>query len=286
VRAGITFASIGTDTGGSIRIPAAACGIVGVKPTWNEISADGVVPLSRQLDHVGPLARSVEDASMMFDILRGSAVSVVESSPLWGRNFGLLGGYFLDRLDEHIEAALLTAVDGLRRAGASVTEVTLPHAADIPHIYLHLVLADAAAYHARSLEERPAAYTPNVRLRLEMGRHVLAEDYVRALHGRRVIAREVDQALEGMDALVLPALSIPAPPIGQATVPVKGGQELVRNAMLRCTQPFNVTSHPAISLPCGNTPAGLPVGLQVVGRMGRTDELLRVARSIETALAA
>ena len=286
VRTGMTFATVGTDTGGSIRIPAAACGIVGLKPTWNEISADGVVPLSRQLDHVGPLARSVEDASTMFDILRGSAPSVVEEAPLFGRRFGVLGGYFMDRLDEHVEAALLTAIDTLRRAGASVTEVTLPHAADIPPIYLHLVLADAAAYHARSLEERPAAYTPNVRLRLEMGRHVLAEDYVRAINGRRVIAREVDAALDGMDALLLPALSIPAPPIGQATVPVKGGQEAVRSAMLRCTQPFNLTGHPAISVPCGNTPAGLPVGLQIVGRMAQTYDLLRVARSVEAALSA
>ena len=286
VRTGMTFASVGTDTGGSIRIPAAACGIVGLKPTWNEISADGVVPLSRQMDHIGPLARSVEDASTMFDVMRGSAASVLEDVPLFGRRFGLVGGYFLDRLDEHVETTLLTAVDTLRRAGASVTEVTFPHATDIAPIYLHLVLADAAAYHARSLEERPAAYTPNVRLRLEMGRHVLAEDYVRALNGRRVIAREVDAALDGMDALLLPALSIPAPPIGQATVPVKGGQEAVRSAMLRCTQPFNLTSHPAISVPCGNTPAGLPVGLQAVGHMGRTYDLLRIARSIEAALSA
>ena len=286
VRAGMTFATVGTDTGGSIRIPAAACGIVGLKPGWNEISADGVVPLSRQLDHVGPLARSVEDVSTMFDIMRGSAPTVIEAAPLFGRKFGLLGGYFLDRLDEHVEAALLSAVDVLRRAGASITEVTIPHAGDIAPIYLHLVLADAAAYHARSLEERPAAYTPNVRIRLEMGRHVLAEDYVRALNGRRVIAREVDAALEGMDALLLPALSIPAPPLGQATVPVKGGQEVVRTAMLRCTQPFNVSSHPALSLPCGNTPAGLPVGLQMVGRLGFTSDLLRVSRSVEAALSA
>jgi aspartyl-tRNA(Asn)/glutamyl-tRNA(Gln) amidotransferase subunit A len=198
----------------------------------------------------------------------------------------LLGGYFLDRLDQDVEAALLNAVDILRRAGASVTEVTLPHAADIAPVYLHLVLADAAAYHARSLEERPAAYTPNVRLRLEMGRHVLAEDYVRALNGRRVITREVDRALDGMAALLLPALSIPAPPLGQAAVPVKGGQEVVRSAMLRCTQPFNLTSHPAISVPCGSTPAGLPVGLQIVGRIGFTSDLVRVARSVEAALSA
>jgi aspartyl-tRNA(Asn)/glutamyl-tRNA(Gln) amidotransferase subunit A len=284
VRTGMSFASVGTDTGGSIRIPAAACGIVGLKPAWNEISVDGVVPLSRQLDHVGPLARSVEDASTIYDVMRGAAVSVVQAAPLWGRRFGLLSAYFMEKLDEHVEAAVLNAVDALRRSGAAVTDVTLPHAADIAPVYLHLVLADAAAYHATMLQERPAAYTPNVRLRLEMGRYVLAEDYVRALEGRRVLAREVERALDGLDALLLPALSIPAPVIGDASVAVKGGREPVRNAMLRCTQPFNLTSHPAISLPCGTTPAGLPVGLQIVGRLGETSELLRTARSIEAAL--
>ena len=179
---------------------------------------------------------------------------------------------------------MLAAVDLLRRAGASVTTVTLPHAGDIAPVYLHLVLADAAAYHAATLDERPAAYTPNVRLRLEMGRHILAEDYARALRGRQVLAREVERALQDVDALILPALSIPAPPIGEATMPVKGGREPVRNLMLRCTQPFNVTSHPAVSLPCGTTPAGLPVGLQVVGRLGQTPALLEAARAIEATL--
>jgi aspartyl-tRNA(Asn)/glutamyl-tRNA(Gln) amidotransferase subunit A len=114
-----------------------------------------------------------------------------------------------------------------------------------------------------------------------MGRHVLGEDYARALRGRAIIAHEVEQALTGVDALVLPALAIEAPPIGAATVPVKGGEEVVRNIMLRCTQPFNLSSHPAISLPCGVTDNGLPVGLQVVGHTGRTLDLLRVARAIE-----
>ena len=132
------------------------------------------------------------------------------------------------------------------------------------------MLGDAAEYHARTLESRPQDYTPNVRMRLEMARYVLAEDYIRALRGKAIIAKEVDRALDGVDALVCPALSIPAPPIGAATMPVKGGVEAVRTLMLRCTQPFNLSGHPAISLPCGKTPAGLPIGLQLVGHKGRT----------------
>jgi aspartyl-tRNA(Asn)/glutamyl-tRNA(Gln) amidotransferase subunit A len=283
VATGMSVASVGTDTGGSIRIPAAACGIVGLKPGWGEIPADGVVPLSRQLDHVGPLTRSVDDAELMFHALRGEAPSDLhdDRESLFGIKLAALDGYFMDRLSPDVEAAVQAALELLRDGGAKLSSASLAHAADIAPIYLHLVLADAAAYHATALADRPHAYTPNVRIRLEMGRHVLAEDYVRALRGREVIRQEIEGALAGVNALVLPALSIEAPPIGAATVPVNGGQEPVRNAMLRCTQPFNLSGHPAISVPCGTTTAGLPVGLQIVGHAGRTNDLLRVARAIE-----
>ena len=285
VKTGMSIASIGTDTGGSVRIPAAACGIVGLKPAWGEISADGVVPLSRQLDHVGPLARSVEDAALLYHVMRGEAPpQTAESGSARGLRLATLDGYFAERLSTDVDAAVRVAYDALAQAGARVSSTTLPHASDIPAIYLHLVLADAAAYHATSLQQRPHAYTDNVRIRLEMGRHVLAEDYVRALRGREVIRREVDRALGDVDALLLPALAIEAPPLGAATVPVTGGEEPVRTAMLRCTQPFNLSGHPAISLPCGTTPAGLPVGLQIVGHHGRTPDLLRIARVVERAL--
>jgi aspartyl-tRNA(Asn)/glutamyl-tRNA(Gln) amidotransferase subunit A len=286
VRSGMSIASVGTDTGGSIRIPSAACGIVGLKPGWGEIPADGVVPLSRQLDHVGPLARSVADAAIMYDVLRGAAQgsTSVGGAPLSRLSFAALGGYFMDRLATDVEAGIRQALDTLRTQGARVGTASIAHAKDIAPVYLHLVLADAAAYHAVTLDRRPHAYTANVRLRLEMGRHILAEDYERALRGREVLRHDVESALQGVDALLLPALGIEAPPIGAATVPVNGGQEPVRTAMLRCTQLFNVTSHPAISLPCGTTRAGLPIGLQIVGHPGRTGDLLRAAAAVERAL--
>jgi aspartyl-tRNA(Asn)/glutamyl-tRNA(Gln) amidotransferase subunit A len=286
VRTGMSVATVGTDTGGSIRIPAAACGIVGLKPGWEEIPSSGVVPLSRQLDHVGPLTRSVADAALLYDVMRGQLATPTAPVAPGSLKFAVLGGYFFERIDEQVERGVMSVVELLRSAGASITRVTVPHAVDMAAIYLHLVLADAAAYHAATLADRPAAYTPNVRLRLEMGRHILAEDYVRALRGRAVIAREIDRALEGVDALVLPALAIPAPPIGAATVAVKGGDEPVRNIMLRCTQPFNLSSHPAISLPCGTTAAGLPIGLQLAGHHGQTPHLLRVAGAVEALLSA
>ena len=284
VATGMSVGTVGTDTGGSIRIPAAACGIVGLKPEWGQISATGVVPLSRQLDHVGPLAASVADAWLLFNAMlptAGRVNALPETSSLKGLRFGMPTGYLFDRLDADVERTMLATIELLRSKGAAISEVALPHANEIATVYLHLVLADAAEYHARTLESRPQDYTPNVRVRLEMARYVLAEDYIRALRGKSIIAKEVDRALHGIDVLVCPALSIPAPPIGAATMPVKGGNEAVRTLMLRCTQPFNVSGHPAIALPCGTTPAKLPVGLQLVGHKGRTPALVQAALAVE-----
>lgn len=288
IATGMSLGTVGTDTGGSIRIPAAACGIVGLKPEWGQISATGVVPLSRQLDHVGPLAASVADVWLLYNAMQPASAHVTgmpDSAPLKGLRFAMPSGYLFDRLDADVERSVTTAIERLRRKGATVSEVALPHANDIAAVYLHLVFGDAAEYHARTLTTRPQDYTPNVRLRLEMARYVLAEDYIRALRGKAIITAEIDRALGGVDALVLPALAIPAPPLGAATMPVKGGPEAVRALMLRCTQPFNLSGHPAISLPCGKTPAGLPVGLQMVGQKGRTPALVQAALAAEAVLA-
>ena len=288
IATGMSLGTVGTDTGGSIRIPAAICGIVGLKPGWGEISAAGVVPLSRQLDHVGPLAASVTDAWLQYNAMlpaNRQKTGVPTTASLKGLRLGVPAGYLFDRLDADVERVVMSTIDTLRRAGAIVTEVAIPHATEMAAIYLHLVLGDAAEYHARTLLSRPQDYTPNVRLRLEMARYVLAEDYVRAVRGKAVIAHEVDRALDGLDALVLPALPIPAPPIGAATMPVKGGPEAVRALMLRCTQPFNLSGHPAISIPCGHTHGGLPIGLQLAGHNGQTAALVQTALAAERAIA-
>jgi aspartyl-tRNA(Asn)/glutamyl-tRNA(Gln) amidotransferase subunit A len=289
VATGMSIASVGSDTGGSIRIPAAACGVVGLKPGWGEIPTDGVVPLSRQLDHLGPIARTVADAWLVHETLAGrapAAGAALEARPLAGQRLGLLRGYFAERIDPEVEAVFDAAVEALRRAGAVVEPVEIPHVRDIGPVYLHLVLADAAAWHAETLERRPADYTPNVRIRLEMGRYVLAEDYVRALRGREVIAREIDHALDGRAALLCPTLPVPAPPLGAVMVDVGTGAEPVRNAMLRLTQPFNVGRQPALTVPCGMTrAAGMPVGIQLAGASGHTSALLQIGLSVERALA-
>jgi aspartyl-tRNA(Asn)/glutamyl-tRNA(Gln) amidotransferase subunit A len=289
VATGMSLGTIGTDTGGSIRIPAAACGIVGLKPEWGRVSTSGVVPLSRQLDHVGPLAASVADAWLLYNAMLPDGDQITDSldvaASLNGLRLGKLAGYFFDRVDADVEQGVLNTIAKLQQRGASVADVAVPHAAEMAAIYLHLVFGDAAEYHARALDARPQDYTTPVRLRLEMARYVLAEDYIRALRGKALIAREVDRALEDVDVLVLPALAIPAPPLGAQTMPVKGGPDAVRTLMLRCSQPFNLSGHPAISIPCGKTRDGMPIGLQLVGHKGRTPALVQAALAAEAAIA-
>ena len=285
VVAGMALATLGTDTGGSIRIPAAACGLVGLKPGYDELPADGVVPLSRTLDHVGPLTATVSDAWHMLHALRDRApAKPLSVTPVRSLKLGVPRHYFCDVLDEDVRRAFETALERLRGEGATIAEVDIPHASLVASIYLHIVFGDAAAYHADALDTMPDKYTPNVRLRLEMARYVTAEDYVRALDGRRVLRREVDAGLSGVDALVLPTLPIVAPPIGAGTVQIGERHEPVRNLMLRLTQLFNLTGHPAITLPCGASASGLPCGLQLVGVTGQTDNLLHVAAGVERAL--
>ena len=280
---GMAYASVGTDTGGSIRIPSTACGLVGLKPTLGEIPVEGVVPLSSTMDHVGPLCRSVEDAGLLYDVLRGSS-QTREPREARGLRVGVLRGYFTSLLDPQVAAAFEAACKALIDAGASLEEVPIPHAGDIAPIYLHIVLAEAAAFHAKTLDSHGDDYTVNVRLRLEMGRYILAEDYVRALRGRDVLIAQVDEALRGRDVLVLPTQPVPAVRLGAAMIKIGSVEEPVRNLTLRLTQLFNVTGHPALTLPCGRSTDGLPIGVQVVGRRNQTGGLLSAASAIESLL--
>jgi len=291
IAAGLCAGSVGTDTGGSIRIPAAACGTVGLKPTFGEIPCRGVVPLSRSLDHVGPMAGDVASTWVLYQAMSGVPVAL----PASGRantqpdakhmRVAIPRRYFLDLLDADVRARFGDAIERLGRAGAVLSDTDISHAEAIPTVYLHIQLPESSAYHAKTLEREPESYTPGVRLRLELGRYVLAEDYVRALRGREVLQHEVDAALADVDALALPTLPIPAPAIGQAGVRLDGADVPVRAVMLRLTQLFDISGHPAISLPCGETPAGLPVGLQLVGRRGGTADLLGVAMACEALMA-
>jgi aspartyl-tRNA(Asn)/glutamyl-tRNA(Gln) amidotransferase subunit A len=282
--AGMCFAALGTDTGGSIRIPSAACGTVGLKPTLDEISCEGVVPLSTTCDHLGPMARSVADVAVLYHVMTAVAPApLVRSNEQ--RRFGVPRPYFCERLDAGTSDALDRAIAALRAAGHTVDDVEIEHAVSTPDVYLHVVLPEASRYHAPTLERFASNYCPGVRVRLEMGRYLLAEDYVRAMRLRTILTGAVDRALGDRDALVLPSLPIAAPLLGASTVDLGGRPEPVRAAMLRLTQLFNLTGHPSIALPAAQTIDSLPRGIQLVGRHSATERLLEVAAVVERVLA-
>ncbi len=290
VAAGMALASVGTDTGGSIRIPASCCGVVGLKPSHGEVSAAGIVPLAPSLDHVGPIARSVGDAALLYGIMRDGPHHPAHRPDGSGQRaeppvaprprLGIPRRYFLDLLEPAVEGAFADTIERLARAGCRIDYVDIPHAADTGPVYLHTQLAEAAEYHRPDLDARPDAYGRGVRLRLELGRYVLAEDYVRAQRGRRILTAEVDAALEDRAGLLLPTLPVAPPRFGAASIAIGGTIETTRALTLRLTQLFDVTGHPAISIPCG-TAGGLPAGVQLVGRGGDTERLLALAAACE-----
>jgi aspartyl-tRNA(Asn)/glutamyl-tRNA(Gln) amidotransferase subunit A len=285
VLTGMALASVGTDTGGSIRIPAAACGIVGLKPSYGEVDTAGVIALSPRLDHVGPLAQSVADAWILFRVLAGESHPEPRASAEPAEiRLKLLREYFCDLLDTDVVRVFDEALDTLRRAGVRVTNASIPHGYATAAVYLKIAPREAFRQHKQTLEAMPEKYTPAVRRRLELGRTIPEEEFVQALDMQAVLRDEVNAALADCDALVLPTLPIPAPQIGADTVRVGHVDESVRALTLRNTQLFNLTGHPAISLPCGKTRDGMPVGLQLVGSHGRTDALVRFALACERLL--
>jgi aspartyl-tRNA(Asn)/glutamyl-tRNA(Gln) amidotransferase subunit A len=281
VATGMGLASIGTDTGGSIRIPAAACGVVGLKPSLGEVPTDGVIPVSTSLDHVGPLARTVQDAGWVCDVLAGRTPALIVPAPAGALRLARLIGYF-DVLDAYVRASFEAALRRLQDRGAHVTNAQIAGADRIAPTYINLALPEAAAWHLPYLDSRAGQYVPSVHVRISQGRSISAIDYLSARAAAAALAVAVDRLLDTCDALLLPTLPIPAPPLGTTDIvidPAAGGTTTVRAAMLRQTQLFNLTGHPAISIP---VPAsGLPVGVQLVGRRHATGRLLEIAAGCE-----
>jgi aspartyl-tRNA(Asn)/glutamyl-tRNA(Gln) amidotransferase subunit A len=194
---------------------------------------------------------------------------------------GKLGGYFLQKLEPDVRRRFEEALDRLKSAGAIIVDAKIPHSRDIALTYVRVALPEAFAAHAQSLDANPDGYSEGVRTRLEAGRHVTRADYEEAQKHRGTLRAEVDAALSHCDALALPTLPIAAPKIGATTVTIGPSQEDVRSLMLRLTQLFNLTGHPAITLPCGTTGEGMPCGLQLVGRRDGTVDLLRLSLGCE-----
>ena len=285
VLTGMALASVGTDTGGSIRIPAAACGIVGLKPSYGEVDTAGVIPLSPRLDHVGPLTQSVADAWILFRALIGDSRPEprAPAEPADVR-LKLLSEYFCDLLEDEVARVFEQAIRTFVGAGVRVGNSSIPHAYTTPGVYQKIAPRESFRQHQQALDRTPEKYTDAVRQRLEIGRAISDDDFVQALDVQAVLRDEVDAALADCDALVLPTLPVQAPILGAETVRIGHAEQSTRSMMLRNTQLFNLTGHPAISLPCGTTRDGLPVGLQLVGAHGRTDALVRVALACQRVL--
>jgi aspartyl-tRNA(Asn)/glutamyl-tRNA(Gln) amidotransferase subunit A len=286
VACGMGLASIGTDTGGSIRIPAAACGVVGLKPAISDVPTDGVIPLSTSFDHVGPIACTVDDAALVWAALAHRPAPDLVRRPGGPLRLIRLREYFDSPVAPAVRLAFETALARLTAAGATIIDAELSGAASILEHYVNIVLPEGAAWHAPYLDSRARDYSPVVRARFEAGRAIPATKYVDARAFCGMLRAQIDSLLADADALVLPTLPITAPILGEDEIaidPAIPGRTAVRSAMLKHTQPFNMTGHPAITLPLP-TP-DLPAGLQVVGRWDDTSGLLAIAAECEKIIA-
>jgi aspartyl-tRNA(Asn)/glutamyl-tRNA(Gln) amidotransferase subunit A len=294
VAAGLCYASIGTDTGGSIRIPASLCGIVGLKPTLGRVSVDGVIPLSPKLDCVGPLARSVLDGVLLLQPILPRVK--VEPSPhalekffAKSRKFslGVPKEFFLDVVSQDVRAVFDQAIRALKKTGARLKDLSLPLLSSTEDAGNHIAWAEATHYHQQSgwFPSRSADYGDDVRSRLEMGAKISATTYLSALELREKFIQQFHLVLEDakVDALVVPTTPIPAPLIDQETIRIGDKDHPTRALLLRANRPTNLAGLPAISIPCGFTPEGLPVGLQIIGVVASEYLLLQIARSFERA---
>jgi aspartyl-tRNA(Asn)/glutamyl-tRNA(Gln) amidotransferase subunit A len=289
VAAGLAPGSLGSDTGGSIRIPASLCGITGLKPTYGRVSRAGVLPLAWSMDHVGPMTRSARDCALMLSVIAGydpadpttSVLPVPDygaalTGDVKGLRVGLLRAHFTDPAAADVRAAVEATAKQLEQAGAVVDEVNLTQVIHVATGSAAIVASEALAYHAPWMRSRPQDYQPDVRERLRLGVFVNGAHYVRAQQIRALVTREVDEALARRDVLLAPATPLVAPVLGERETALGDGPSDVRAALLRCARPFNFSGHPACAAPCGFTPGGLPIGLQIVGRPFDEATVLRV----------
>ncbi|KOV85214.1 amidase [Nocardia sp. NRRL S-836] len=281
VAAGTATFALGTDTGGSIRVPAALNGVVGLKPTYDLVPRDGVVPLSWSLDHVGPLTRTVEDAALVLPALTGGAPATVDGE-LAGLRVGVPRNYYFEHVDPEVEAAVRRAVERLASLGARLVDVEVPMTRYVKAVQWGLMVPEATAYHERTLRTVPELYAADVRVLLEAGELLPAGDHLRARRARTLMRREWLRMFEEVDVLAAPAVPLTAVPAGQETITWPDGTvESVPDAYVRLSAPANITGVPALTVPAGTDRAGLPIGLQLLGRPREEPLLLRTGHAWE-----
>lgn len=296
IAASLTPASIGTDTGGSVRIPAACTGTFGLKPTRGLVSLSGIDPLAMSLDHSGPMGRSVRDIALLLSIIAGydeqdpysvdtapTPYSSVLGQSIQGMRIGLDEAYYFARADEQVIAGVLLAKQVLEEAGAHVVPITVAGIEASSAIHDAIISVEALATHDNDLGRMPEAYGDDVRERLLLGRRFSAQDYAIACRERKVFQRNLLHMFDMIDVLLTPTLPFVAPPLGQGTVTLEGTEQPIRNGLSKFTRPFNTAGLPAIAVPCGLSSENLPLSVQFVARPFAESQLLKVAWIMEQA---
>ncbi len=297
VAAGLAAAALGSDTGGSIRIPASLCGTVGLKPSFGRISRAGIVPHSWSLDHAGPLTRTVGDAAIMLGALAGADpadpacskrpvpnYAAALGQPIRGLRIGVCRNHFFARNQADVEAAVEQAITDLAAEGAAIREFRIPNLDYGLGAIFAIELASSTAYHDVSLRAgRVQHFAPDVRALVEIGRFVTGADYLKAEQYRRVLMDDFRHHFADLDAIIGPTTPLTAWRSSEWHVEVAGAPESVLAASWRLTYPYNLTGLPAISLPCGFDRGGLPIGLQIAGKPFDEATVLRIAHAYERA---
>jgi aspartyl-tRNA(Asn)/glutamyl-tRNA(Gln) amidotransferase subunit A len=295
VAASLCYGALGSDSGGSIRIPAALCGVVGMKPTFGRVSKAGVFPLAWSLDHVGPITRTVEDNALMLNALAGHDPEDPYSVDLAAEDFtrdlergaqgaaiGVPSSFYFEHLDAEVEQRINEAVEVFASLGTGIREVEVPHLWDTLHAQRLVLAAEAYAVHEERLETDPDRFDDHGLERLLNGENLKAYRYANAEQRKLRSRQEFANVLREVDVLLTPTVPILAPDIGQRETTIEGYEEAVYSALTRLTGPTNLNGLPSLSIPCGTT-SGLPVGLQLIGRPFDEATVYRFGRAYELA---
>ncbi|MGX9427059.1 MULTISPECIES: Asp-tRNA(Asn)/Glu-tRNA(Gln) amidotransferase GatCAB subunit A [Bradyrhizobium] len=296
VAARLTSAALGSDTGGSVRMPAHFCGVTGLKTTVGRVSRAGAMPLSQSLDTVGPLAQTAEDCALLLGLMAGSDPedSTASTLPvpdyleatkgsLKGLKIGVPTAFYIDDLDSEVARILDETIAVLKREGAEVMKVELPDQRQLSSASQLVLAAEAAAFHKRWMIERPQDYGAQVLMRLQNGLAVPAVSYLEAMRWRGPALAAYNAAVAGVDAVIAPAAPVPAPTIAESDVGNGPGAEAVIQRLTRFTRPVNYLGLPSLAIPSGFTRTGLPVGMQLIGRSFEEATLLRIGAAFQRA---
>ncbi len=286
VAAGMVFAASGTDTGGSIRVPASFCGVVGLKPTYGAISRRGCLPLGITLDHVGPIAKTVRDAGVAFAAMcdGAGAVEIPDRVDVKRMRIGVPEAFFFDQIAPEVRASVRHAVQTMAGLGAEMREVRMDGMEALNRLGRLILSAEASSLWRKQLAARPRDFGEDVRAALERGLAIPAVEYLEAQRRRRQLANKLAALWNGIDCLLTPATPTTAPKIGDTVIRVGGVEQDVRAGSTRLVRPFNVLGWPALAMPCGFSEEGLPVGLQLVAAPRGEARLFQAAAALEDAL--